>query len=224
MRTRFAPTPRALSRRVGCFFYAHTEGCYGLNEKRHSGRPRKLNGAQIQRAHDCVTLRHPQQFRFEYSLWTLKMLRNLIQNRWKLELSASSLSRLPAQAGAECAATSAPGRPEGRGANGRVPERHLYGGDGQGHECPGVPRRRVGNPQRRTPAYDLRFGGNQTRLVRHRVGCFGMAFLSAVPRRADLRLGMLVETTDAARLFVALHGNPAMAGPVHVREWAVTPS
>jgi transposase len=44
--------------------------------------------------YDCITLGNPQQFNFEFCLWTLKVLRELIRSRLKVELSTSSLSRL----------------------------------------------------------------------------------------------------------------------------------
>jgi len=70
------------------------EGWDGLNEKQRSGRPRKLSGAQIQWVYDAITLGNPQHFNFEFCLWTLKVLRELIRSRLKVELSTSSLSRL----------------------------------------------------------------------------------------------------------------------------------
>ncbi|WP_373051991.1 winged helix-turn-helix domain-containing protein, partial [Thioalkalivibrio sp.] len=70
------------------------EGWEGLNEKKRSGRPRKLSGAQTKWVYDCITLGQPQQFNFEFCLWTLKMLHDLIRSRLKVELSTSSLSRL----------------------------------------------------------------------------------------------------------------------------------
>ena len=66
----------------------------GLNEKKRSGRPRKFSGAQIKWVYDCITLGNPQQFKFGFCLWTLKVLRELIRSRLKVDLSTSSLSRL----------------------------------------------------------------------------------------------------------------------------------
>ena len=55
------------------------EGWDGFNEERRSGRPRKLSGTQIKWGPDCITLGLPQQFNFDFCLWTLKMLRDLIR-------------------------------------------------------------------------------------------------------------------------------------------------
>ena len=55
------------------------EGWDGFNEERRSGRPRKLSGTQIKWGPDCITLGLPQQFKFDFCLWTLKMLRDLIR-------------------------------------------------------------------------------------------------------------------------------------------------
>lgn len=69
-------------------------GWDGLNEKQCSARPRGLTGAQIRWVYDCITLGNPQQFQFAYCLWTLKILRDLIASRVKVQLSTNSLSRL----------------------------------------------------------------------------------------------------------------------------------
>ena len=117
------------------------EGWDGMNEKERSGRPRKLSGAQIKWVYDCITLGNPQQFNFEFCLWTLKVLRELIRSRLKVELSTSSLSRLLRKLGLSAqAGAGVPGLPEGSGTGHGVPERDLSGSDGtrQGHGCAAV--------------------------------------------------------------------------------------
>jgi transposase len=68
------------------------EGWDGLDEKRRSGRPRKLAESQIRWVYDCITPGNPQQFQFACCLWTLKVLRDLIAGRLKVQLNTSSLS------------------------------------------------------------------------------------------------------------------------------------
>ena len=69
-------------------------GWDALKEGRRSGRPRKLSGEEVKWIYRVVTQGNPQQFQFEFCLWTLKTLRTLIARELGVKLSKSSLGRL----------------------------------------------------------------------------------------------------------------------------------
>lgn len=181
------------------------EGWNGLNEKRRSGRPRKLSGAQIKWVYDCITLGHPQQFNFEFCLWTLKMLRDLIRSRLKVELSTSSLSRLlrklglsaqrpvyqayrkdPARAAEYLNATFPAAMAKAKALDARV----FF----------------VDESAIRSDAHRGTTWGavGETPVVRDSGGRFGMNLISAVSPRGDLRFSVIGETMDSARFIAFL--------------------
>jgi transposase len=63
------------------------------------GRRKKLSGHQIQWIYDAVTMKSPYQLKFDFALWTRKMIRDLIRRRFRITLSLSSIGRLLAQLG-----------------------------------------------------------------------------------------------------------------------------
>lgn len=69
-------------------------GWDALKEGRRSGRPRKLSGEDMKWIYRVVTQGNPQQYQFEFCLWTLKTLCALIQRELGVKLSKSSVSRL----------------------------------------------------------------------------------------------------------------------------------
>ena len=74
-------------------------GWHGLREGRRSGRPRKVDGTVMKWLYDAITMGSPQQFKFEFCLWTLKIIKDLLKQTFDIELSKSSLSRLLGQLG-----------------------------------------------------------------------------------------------------------------------------
>jgi transposase len=74
-------------------------GYDGLKEKQRSGRPRKVSGEVMQWIYDAVTLGDPRQHQFEFCLWTLGTIRQLLKREFKIELSKSGVSRLLAHLG-----------------------------------------------------------------------------------------------------------------------------
>ena len=70
--------------------WLRAEGWDRYDETKRSGRPRKFSGARVKWVYDCITLGNPQQFNFGFCLWTLKVLRELIHSRPKVDLSTSS--------------------------------------------------------------------------------------------------------------------------------------
>ena len=58
------------------------------------GRPSKLSAEQLSWIANAVRDHSPQQFKFEFGLWTLSLIRHLIQRKFEKELSVSSVHRL----------------------------------------------------------------------------------------------------------------------------------
>ena len=77
-------------------------GWDGLRAKPLKGRPRKISGRQMKWIYDVVTLKNPQQMKFEFALWTRGMIRILIHERFGIKLSLPSVGRLLAQLGLTC--------------------------------------------------------------------------------------------------------------------------
>ena len=58
------------------------------------GRPSKLSAEELSWIANAVRDHNPQQFKFEFGLWTLSLIRHLIKRQFKKELSVSSVHRL----------------------------------------------------------------------------------------------------------------------------------
>ncbi len=69
-------------------------GWDALKEGQRSGRPRKLSAKHMRWVYNAVTLGNPQHYQFEFCLWTLNVLRNLIKKELGIKLSKSAVSRL----------------------------------------------------------------------------------------------------------------------------------
>ena len=74
-------------------------GWDALKEGYRSGRPRKVSGEDMKWIYQVVTMGNPQQFQFDFCLWTLNTLRSLIQRELQVKLSKSSVGRLLAHLG-----------------------------------------------------------------------------------------------------------------------------
>lgn len=69
-------------------------GQKALDNRPVSGRPPKLTGQQLQWIARAVKDDSPQQYKFAYGLWTLALIRQLIQRRFDVTLSVPSVGRL----------------------------------------------------------------------------------------------------------------------------------
>lgn len=69
-------------------------GYQALREGKRSGRARKVNGQVMQWLYQAITLGDPQQYQFEFCLWTLGLVRALLKREQGIELSRSGVSRL----------------------------------------------------------------------------------------------------------------------------------
>jgi transposase len=74
-------------------------GWHALKEGRRSGRPRKVSAEVMRWLYDAVTLGNPLQYQFEFCLWTLGIIREMLRREHGIELSKSSVSRLLAHLG-----------------------------------------------------------------------------------------------------------------------------
>jgi transposase len=77
-------------------------GWHALRAKPLKGRPRRITGSQMKWIYNTVTLKNPLQFKFEFALWTRRMIRDLIAERYGIQLSLTSVGRLLAQLGLTC--------------------------------------------------------------------------------------------------------------------------
>lgn len=69
-------------------------GQNALMAKPISGRPPKITPEQMQWIADAVREKTPQQFKFEFALWTLKIISKLVEKQFNVTLSVSTLSRV----------------------------------------------------------------------------------------------------------------------------------
>lgn len=69
-------------------------GQKALQAKPISGRPSKLTEDQMQWIAEAVRNDTPQQYEFEFALWTLKIIGELIKRQFDIKLSINTLSRV----------------------------------------------------------------------------------------------------------------------------------
>ncbi|MDP2877455.1 MAG: IS630 family transposase [Holophaga sp.] len=74
-------------------------GWQALKEGRRSGRPRKVSGEVMRWLYRAITMGNPLQYQFEFCLWTLAIIRQMLRREHGIELSKSAVSRLLAQMG-----------------------------------------------------------------------------------------------------------------------------
>lgn len=69
-------------------------GLDALRTRPISGRPRKLDGAALQKLYRVITQNNPLQLKFSFALWTRSMVRQLIRDEFGVRLSDVSVGRL----------------------------------------------------------------------------------------------------------------------------------
>jgi transposase len=74
-------------------------GVHALLEGNRSGRPRKVSSEVMKWLYDAITLGDPRQFQLEFSLWSLNIVRSLLNQKHDIKLSKSGASRLLAHLG-----------------------------------------------------------------------------------------------------------------------------
>ena len=69
-------------------------GWDGLKEGSRRGRPRKLSGEDMSWLYFAITQGNPLNYKFDFCLWTLNIIRSMIKQERGVELSKSAISRL----------------------------------------------------------------------------------------------------------------------------------
>ena len=82
---------RTIYRWLSAYHYGGEEA---LGSKPIPGKPPKLDGKQMQRLAHIIRSKNPQQLTFEYALWTLAMVREVIRQEFGVRLSEVSVGRL----------------------------------------------------------------------------------------------------------------------------------
>src|ERR1035437_575525 len=77
-------------------------GWGALKARTLKGRPLKIQPTQMRWLYQTVTGKSPRQFRFEFALWTRKIIQVLLRERFQLKLSLASVGRLLKQLGLTC--------------------------------------------------------------------------------------------------------------------------
>lgn len=77
-------------------------GWDALRARRISGRPTKLMGRQIRWLYNTVTMKSPLQLQLPFALWTRPQIQVLLQRKYGIKLSLSSIGRLLGQIGLSC--------------------------------------------------------------------------------------------------------------------------
>lgn len=77
-------------------------GFPALKAKKLLGRPMKLRPEHLKRIYGLVANKTPLQYRFQFALWTIDLVRWLIAEEFKVKLSRSSTHRLLHQLGLTC--------------------------------------------------------------------------------------------------------------------------
>jgi transposase len=72
----------------------HYGGEEAIRAKPIPGAPPKLDAKQMEKLARIVREKNPQQLKFEYALWTLAMIRELIREKFSVKLSEVSVGRL----------------------------------------------------------------------------------------------------------------------------------
>ncbi len=82
---------RTIYRWIAAYHYSGEEG---LKAKAITGAPPKLNVKQLAKLSRIIREKSPLQLKFEYALWTLSMIRELIREQFNVKLSEVSVGRL----------------------------------------------------------------------------------------------------------------------------------
>ena len=77
-------------------------GLQSLKSKPTPGAKPKIDGKKMEWIFKTVTMKNPQQMRFEFALWTREMIQKLIRDKFDIKLSLKAVSRLLGQLGITC--------------------------------------------------------------------------------------------------------------------------
>jgi transposase len=175
-------------------------GWDGLKEGSRRGRPRKLSGLDMSWLYFAITQGAPLNYKFDFCLWTLNIIRAVIKQERGIELSKSAVSRLLNHLGLS-------------------PQRPLYKSYKQdpkkiekylSRTYPEVVKKAkemgaeiyfVDEAAVRSDAHrGLTWGPiGETPVVRDSGGRFGFKLISAVTARGDMRFSTIEGTMNSAR-------------------------
>jgi len=74
-------------------------GWGSLDARKRGGRPGKLDGRALSWLYHTITSKNPLQLKFTFALWTSRMIRELIKQKYGIKLSKASVCRLLNQLG-----------------------------------------------------------------------------------------------------------------------------
>jgi transposase len=175
-------------------------GWDALKEKRRSGRPRKASADDMRWIYYVVTLGNPQQYQFDFCLWTLNTLRALIERELGIKLSKSSVSRLLGHLGLS------PQRPiyKSYRQDPRKVEEYLsktFPKAVQRAREVGADIYFLDESAVRSDAHRGTTWGEigETPVVRNSGGRFGLNVVSAISTRGDMRFAIFEGGMDSAR-------------------------
>lgn len=82
-----------------CRAIARRKGVEGLRSSKGSGRPRRLTPEQEQQVFVWVNGKNPQQYGFDFGLWTRQVVRELVARDFGMTLSLASIGAILARVG-----------------------------------------------------------------------------------------------------------------------------
>lgn len=74
-------------------------GWHALRDEHRSGRPRKVSGSVMKWLYDAITMGDPRQYKFEFCLWSRRIIKALLKKHHSIEISLASIGRLLGQMG-----------------------------------------------------------------------------------------------------------------------------
>ncbi len=175
-------------------------GWDGLKEGSRRGRPRKLNGEDMAWLYCAITQGNPRNYQFEFCLWTLNIIRAMIEKVRGVKLSKSAVSRLLNHLGLS------PQRPiyKSYKQDPKKIEKYLsstYPEVVEKAKAMGAEIYFVDEASVRSDAHrGLTWGAiGETPVVKDSGGRFGFKLISAVTARGDMRFSTIEGTMNSAR-------------------------
>ena len=109
-RVQAGESPETISKALGLnrstiytWLSLYRNGGWGALKSRPTpGARPKVDGKKMEWIFETVTLKNPQQMKFEFALWTREMIQKLIKDKFQIELSLKAVGRLLAQLGLTC--------------------------------------------------------------------------------------------------------------------------